>query len=87
MSGGCGESGPVGKQSGLDRRHDEHSQPHDSVGTGDGVAMGPVRVARGGEGSWAGRAGYGVVEGPAVGNLVCSGASTYRCPGAFEPKP
>jgi len=89
---GSGESNHAGKQSNLDRRDDEHLQPHDSVGTGGGPIAGPVKVAEGGEGSCVGRARYGTVDGQAVGGQAVEGparsdASMYCCPNASKPQP
>jgi len=86
MSIGSGESNWVGKQSCFDRKYDEHSQPHDNVGMGEGVLVGPTKVA-GWEGGSAGRVRCGAVVRLAVGNPACSGASTYCSPSALNTKP
>jgi len=80
MVSGGGESNRVGKQSSLGQIYNEHLRPHDSVGTGEWVGMGPVKVA----GGWKGGRGKGAAEGPGVENLVRSGASAYRRPSASK---
>lgn len=75
----------MGKQSSPDRSRDEHLHSHDRVEAGEGEAKRPVKVTGGEEDSWAGRSGYGVVEGPTVEGPAHSGAPVDSSPSASNP--
>ena len=49
------------------------------------MVLSEVKVAGGGEGDWAGRAGYGTVDGPAMEGPWLSGTFICCCPSASKP--